>query len=336
MNFICISILRKVVELGTIKMTNVYDIKTEVDCADPNDYSEFSLGRNYLIENAIPSLSTNGPANSIKVKTENVLNSYEEYLLDESPSLDNDIEYLKDRTMKHGLEDENIDNKANVKKFKSPPKKNQCYKCDFKANKKVELRLHEEAHSKNYCCVECLFRCTSQTKLNKHIKANHGGVCFICDVCKFNSTDIDVFAHHKKNVHGIKVNKANVTRFPIPPKPVLMMDRKQVNEWFPSFFSSLSKEMKMTGLSPLPDWVKDVSEVISLETLAGLQAEWQNKSGEFYWKLKLFAAILLDHKGFEYNSFGIQVDRVHDKYSVKDLKIMSKAKNPATFESLFT
>jgi len=62
---------------------------------------------------------------------------------------------------------------------------------------------------------------------------------------------------------------------------------------------------------------------------------WTRVSANFYWKLKLVSAIILDKRGLDYTTFAENVEEKHEKYSVNDLKLMSMSKNPETFEKLF-
>ena len=65
------------------------------------------------------------------------------------------------------------------------------------------------------------------------------------------------------------------------------------------------------------------------------ELNWSKVSPNFYWKLKLVGAILLDKKGVDYTTFAEKVEEKHEKYSIADLKLMSMSKNPETFEKLF-
>ena len=66
-----------------------------------------------------------------------------------------------------------------------------------------------------------------------------------------------------------------------------------------------------------------------------VEFNWDKVSPNFFWKLKLAGAILLDKKGVDYTTFAERVEDKHEKYSVDDLKLMSMSKNPETFEKLF-
>ena len=125
------------------------------------------------------------------------------------------------------------------------------------------------------------------------------------------------------------MRKCEATVFPIPPQPVLLM--AQLKVWFPSFFSKLLLEIKESGdrAEDGSEWIKDVSEIISLNHLVTM-GENIFKGKDLLWKLKLVSTIVLDHKGIDYTEFGLEVIKKFTRYPVKELRMMSQTKNPSS------
>ena len=214
----------------------------------------------------------------------------------------------------------------------------QCTECDYKSPSKRIIKTHKKnKHSVQYPCNECKYESNSKAGLNNHIESKHGGICYICELCKYNSNNMKTFMNHKRNIHGAKQNIKQVMKYPVPPKPVLSMKAEEIKTWFPSFFSKISFEIKARrdAGQPMPVWIKDIEDVITLSSLKMLASNWEDIEHSFFWKLKLVSAIVLDHKGFDYTDFAMSVPIKHARYSVSDLKMMSKAKNPSTFENMF-
>lgn len=215
-------------------------------------------------------------------------------------------------------------------------KYHQCKDCDFKSPYKKLLKKHMMKCGK-YSCDQCTYNTNFKGSLKNHNESKHGGICYICELCIFNSNTRSKFLEHKKKVHGMKTQNVKMLKYPIPPKPVLSLKSKEVKAWFPLFFSKISLEIKAqreTG-QPNPAWIKDIEDVISLNSLKLVAKNWDDIEQSFYWKLKLVSAIVLDHKGFDYTEFGMEIPIKHLRYSVTDLKMMSKAKNHSTFEKMF-
>ena len=214
----------------------------------------------------------------------------------------------------------------------------QCFECDYRCRFRSLLKTHRRKHHEiDYKCSKCKHVLKTNSGLTKHMEENHGDICYICDLCNYNSKKKQAFISHKKNVHGGKQASKDLLKYPIPPKPVLSMSVEEIRTWFPSFFSKISCEIKARreeGYS-LPVWIRDIEDVISLSSLKTVARNWNEVERSFYWKLKLVSAIVLDHKGFDYTKFALKVPKSYEKYSVSDLKIMSKAKNPSTFEKMF-
>ena len=127
---------------------------------------------------------------------------------------------------------------------------------------------------------------------------------------------------------------------PVPPKPVLSLSQDDLKQWFPHLMEKLSgKKFPTSSPRKCPDWDEDVDKVLTLNDFSeqGPKTEfnWSKVSGNFFWKLKLVSAILLDKKGIDYTTFAEKVEERHEKYSIEDLKLMSMSKNPETFEKLF-
>ena len=196
------------------------------------------------------------------------------------------------------------------------------------------LNLKYKDPKKAFACEHCPYSCKNICTLNRHTEDNHGSGCFICKACSFTTKKVNLFTQHQKKKHGVKVRKSEATVFPIPPQPVLSMKEDQLKVWFPSFFSKLLLEIKESGDGDEEEWIKDVSEIISLNHLVTM-GEDIFKEKDLLWKLKLVSAIVLDHKGIDYTEFGLEVIKKFSRYPVKELKMMSQAKNPATFEKMF-
>merc|ERR1712129_98845 len=214
----------------------------------------------------------------------------------------------------------------------------QCNECDYKSLSRRVIKNHKKKkHSVQYSCDECKFESNSKAGLNSHIESKHVGICYICDLCVYNSNNMKTFMNHKKTAHGVKQNIKEVLKYPVPPKPVLLMKAEEIKSWFPSFFSKISFEIKTRRESgqPMPVWIKDIEDVITLSSLKMLANNWGDIEHSFFWKLKLVSAIVLDHKGFDYTDFAMSLPVKHARYSVKDLKMMSQSKNPSTFENMF-
>ena len=128
---------------------------------------------------------------------------------------------------------------------------------------------------------------------------------------------------------------------PVPPRPVLSLSQEDIKDWFPQLIEKLSAKKFPTAAIPKKciEWDTDVEKVLSFKDFSdnGPRPEfnWSKVSANFYWKLKLVAAILLDKKGVDYTTFAEKVEDKHEKYSIDDLKLMSMSKNPETFEKLF-
>ena len=127
---------------------------------------------------------------------------------------------------------------------------------------------------------------------------------------------------------------------PVPPKPVLSLNQDDLKHWFPQLMEKLSgKKFPSSSPRKCPDWDDDVDKVLTLNDFTDLgpktEFNWSKVSGNFFWKLKLVSAILLDKKGIDYTTFAEKVEERHEKYSIEDLKLMSMSKNPETFEKLF-
>ena len=127
---------------------------------------------------------------------------------------------------------------------------------------------------------------------------------------------------------------------PVPPKPVLSLSQDDLKHWFPQLMEKLSgKKFPSSSPRKCPDWDEDVDKVLTLSDFTDLgpktEFNWSKVSGNFFWKLKLVSAILLDKKGIDYTTFAEKVEERHEKYSIEDLKLMSMSKNPETFEKLF-
>eukprot|EP00092_Neocalanus_flemingeri_P037768 GFUD01041116.1.p1 GENE.GFUD01041116.1~~GFUD01041116.1.p1 ORF type:complete len:267 (-),score=55.18 GFUD01041116.1:57-857(-) len=213
----------------------------------------------------------------------------------------------------------------------------QCTECEYKSPSKRIIKTHKKKkHSERYQCDQCKYESNSKTGVDNHIEAKHGGICYICELCRYNTSKMKTFLNHRRTAHGKNSNK-EVLKYPIPPKPVLSMKAEEIKSWFPSFFSKISFEIKAKRESgqPIPIWIKDIEDVISLSSLKMLASNWDDIEQGFFWKLKLVSAIVLDHKGFDYTDFAMKVTKKHMRYSVSDLKMMSKAKNPSTFENMF-
>ena len=214
----------------------------------------------------------------------------------------------------------------------------QCPDCNYKSPSRRIINTHrKKKHSTEFGCDQCNFKANSKAGVDKHNEAKHGGICYICELCVYNCNNMRAFLKHKRNNHGLKQIQKDVLKYPVPPKPVLSMQIEEIKSWFPSFFSKLSFEIKARceAGQPKPAWIKDIEDVISLSSLKMLAKNWGDLEQSFFWKLKLVSAIVLDHKGFDYTDFAMSVPVKHARYSVEDLKMMSKTKNHSTFESMF-
>lgn len=128
---------------------------------------------------------------------------------------------------------------------------------------------------------------------------------------------------------------------PVPPRPVLSLGQEDIKEYFPSLVEKLSGKKFPPQAIPkkCSEWDEDVEKVLALKDFSDLgprvEFNWNKVSPNFFWKLKLVGAILLDKKGVDYTTFAEKVEDKHEKYSIDDLKLMSMSKNPETFEKLF-
>lgn len=128
---------------------------------------------------------------------------------------------------------------------------------------------------------------------------------------------------------------------PVPPRPVLSLGQEEIKEYFPSLVEKLSGKKFPPQAIPkkCSEWDGDVEKVLALKDFSDLgprvEFNWNKVSPNFFWKLKLVGAILLDKKGVDYTTFAEKVEDKHEKYSIDDLKLMSMSKNPETFEKLF-
>ena len=128
---------------------------------------------------------------------------------------------------------------------------------------------------------------------------------------------------------------------PVPPRPVLSLCQEEIKEYFPSLVEKLSGKKFPPQAIPkkCSEWDDDVEKVLALKDFSDLgpkvEFNWNKVSPNFYWKLKLVGAILLDKKGVDYTTFAEKVEDKHEKYAIDDLKLMSMSKNPETFEKLF-
>lgn len=128
---------------------------------------------------------------------------------------------------------------------------------------------------------------------------------------------------------------------PVPPRPVLSLSQEEIKEYFPSLVEKLSGKKFPPQAIPkkCSEWDEDVEKVLALKDFSDLgprvEFNWNKVSPNFFWKLKLVGAILLDKKGVDYTTFAEKVEDRHEKYSIDDLKLMSMSKNPETFEKLF-
>jgi len=256
-------------------------------------------------------------------------------------SIDPELKSWSKRELEDMFDDVHfIDNQeSNAKKSKIEEQSYyQCSDCDYKSPSKRILKNHKKnKHSVQFPCDQCNYEANSISSLNNHMEVMHGGICYICDHCNYNTKTLKRFLNHKRTVHRKKQNTKDVLKYPIPPRPVLSMKAEEIKTWFPSFFSKISFEIKTRreNQEPLPAWLKDIEEVIPLSSLKMLARNWDDIERSFFWKLKLVSAIVLDHKGFDYTDFAMEVPKKHMRYSVTDLKMMSQAKNPSTFESMF-
>ena len=209
--------------------------------------------------------------------------------------------------------------------------------------------MNKDEVPKSYDCNECEYKSLSKRVLKTHkrlkhsrketqVKPTHDGNCYMCEFCNYSSFNVRTYENHKRTKHGSKCARNDIVKYPIPPKPVLSLKNHEIKTWFPSFFSKLSFELKrnrQNGLSN-PVWLKDIEDVIDLKALMlKLSSSWEAIDRTFFWKLKLISAIVLERKGFDYTNFGIKVTKQYERYPIKDLKLMSDVKNPATFESMF-
>ena len=128
---------------------------------------------------------------------------------------------------------------------------------------------------------------------------------------------------------------------PVPPRPVLSLCQEEIKEYFPSLVEKLSGKKFPPQAIPkkCSEWDEDVEKVLALKDFSDLgpkvEFNWNKVSPNFFWKLKLVGAILLDKKGVDYTTFAEKVEDKHEKYAIDDLKLMSMSKNPETFEKLF-
>ena len=219
-----------------------------------------------------------------------------------------------------------------------------CNMCPYTTMRKQRFVMHiESAHNKEetngyqnkikYACEEkdCNYKSTDKKKVKHHVKRQHGKMCYICAECPFTTQSKQYFKQHIKRAHNMLIT------YPLPPRPVLSMTTEETKSWFPSFFSILLSDVKSSTQKghPMPSWMKDIEDVISFSTIQVQDGNWGSKENNFFWKLKLVSAIVLENKGIDYTEFALDKRRKHTKYSVTDLKMMSKAKNHATFENLF-
>ena len=142
---------------------------------------------------------------------------------------------------------------------------------------------------------------------------------------------------NKKSKHQRFRIKSGV---PVPPRPVLSLNQEDIKEWFPQLIEKLAGKKFPTSVpKKCSEWDADVEKVMSVKDFGELgpksDLNWSRVSANFYWKLKLVSAILLDKKGIDYTTFAEKVEDKHEKYSIDDLKLMSMSKNPETFEKLF-
>jgi len=254
-------------------------------------------------------------------------------------SIDRELKKWKNEVKAEDIFDQVYDDGPKSKKIKIEEQNYyQCAECDYKSPSKRIIKTHKKnKHSVKYSCDQCKYESSTKTGLDNHIESKHGGICYICELCNYNASNMKTFMNHRRTVHGSKQNSKEILKFPIPPNPVLSMKPEEIKSWFPSFFSKISFEIKARRVNghPSPVWIKDIEDVISLSSLKTLASNWDDIEQAFFWKLKLVSAIVLDHKGFDYTDFAMKVSKKHMKYSVSDLKMMSKAKNPSTFESMF-
>ena len=184
-------------------------------------------------------------------------------------------------------------------------------------------------------CKVCFNRFKSPLNLKKHTDEAHSNSCFICSFCPFSTKNRQAFSSHLRkhqDVNTAKYHRGNkLPKLPIPPQPVLSLTEAELKDWFPSFFPKFLKEIQD---SKGQEWINDITEVISLESLVNMKEDILTEK-ELIWKLKLVSAIILDHKGIDYTDFGLKVLKRFSRYPVTELKMMAQSNNPDTFEKMF-
>ena len=199
-----------------------------------------------------------------------------------------------------------------------------------------------------FTCEICALKFKSTSSLQRHHETAHGDSCYICPSCGKISKDRSAFVSHQSSKHGLTYTTAKrlsdpswlateACKFHVPPQPVLSLTREETIAWFPGFLDKLVQEVEadwQAGREERMRWMADIEEVISLKQLAE-QGKAMFGDKELGWKVKLVSAIVLLHKGVDFTTFGIRVARRFNKYTSSELKMMSEAKNPATFEKMF-
>ena len=207
-----------------------------------------------------------------------------------------------------------------------------------KKNMKYQLMKYQDPEL-IFTCEICSLKFKSTSSLKRHHETVHEASCYICTSCGKIWKDRTTFVSHQSSKHGLTYTKSatEACKFDVPPQPVLSLTRDEARAWFPGFLDKLVQELETdwsAGREARMRWMADISEVISLKQLAE-QDKAMFGDEEIGWKIKLVAAIVLLHKGVDFTTFGIRVGRRFNKYASRELKMMSEARNPATFEKMF-
>ena len=155
-----------------------------------------------------------------------------------------------------------------------------CKQCDFKSRikrqvKKHNISCHILTRTGEHVCEECKKSFKRKIVMKNHIDEQHKKYCFFCNICDYNTGRKSYMKTHKRKMHSMK-DKSDCYKYPLPPVPVLSMNKSETIGWFPQFFSVLLDDV---GKEKMPEWIRDMESVLDLQQVNWKIAQTVHLSG---------------------------------------------------------
>ena len=84
--------------------------------------------------------------------------------------------------------------------------KYSCGQCEKQYTKKTNLKRHQTVHKDiKYSCDKCDYQANREDRLKDHIKTDHEGVTYHCNICNKHFRQVHGLNRHKLIHEGLKI-----------------------------------------------------------------------------------------------------------------------------------